>query len=67
MLYIVELYQLIRNDFAKRFLMTERTGRNSTPLEVVLRMLPVAGGELAAMSRTLRSASPYKVGGNTDG
>ena len=35
------LYQLIRNDLAKRFPHTERTGRNSTPVEVVLRMLAV--------------------------
>lgn len=35
------LYQLIRNDLAKRFPQTEVTGRNSTPVEVVLRMLAV--------------------------
>ena len=36
-----ELYQLIRKDLAKRFPMTEVTGRNSTPVEVILRMLAV--------------------------
>jgi IS5 family transposase len=36
-----ELYQLIRNDLARRFPKTEVTGRNSTPVEVVLRMLAV--------------------------
>ena len=36
-----ELYQLIRNDFAKRYPLTEVTGRNSTPVEVLLRMLTV--------------------------
>ena len=36
-----ELYQLIRHDLAKRFPKTEVTGRNSTPVEVVLRMLAV--------------------------
>jgi transposase, IS5 family len=36
-----ELYQLIRNDLAKRYPMTEQTGRNSTPVEVILRMLAV--------------------------
>lgn len=36
-----ELYQLIRNDFAKRYPLTEATGRNSTPEEVLLRMLTV--------------------------
>jgi len=36
-----ELYQLIRNDFAKRYPMTEVTGRKSTPVEVVLRMLTI--------------------------
>jgi IS5 family transposase len=36
-----ELYQLIRQDLAKRFPMTEQTGRNSTPVEVVLRILAV--------------------------
>jgi IS5 family transposase len=35
------LYQLIRHDLAKRFPRTEQTGRNSTPVEVVLRMLAV--------------------------
>ena len=33
------LYQLIRDDLAKRYPQTEQTGRNSTPVEVVLRML----------------------------
>lgn len=36
-----ELYQLIRNDFAKRYPKTEVTGRKSTPVEVMLRMLTV--------------------------
>ncbi|HEY5729034.1 MAG TPA: ISNCY family transposase [Anaerolineales bacterium] len=36
-----EHYQLIRNDLAKRFPQTEVTGRNSTPVEVILRMLAV--------------------------
>jgi IS5 family transposase len=36
-----ELYQLIRRDLAKRFPQTEVTGRNSTPVEVILRMLAV--------------------------
>jgi transposase, IS5 family len=36
-----ELYQLIRDDLAKRFPKTEETGRNSTPVEVTLRMLAV--------------------------
>jgi IS5 family transposase len=35
------LYQLIRDDLAKRYPQTEQTGRNSTPVEVVLRMLAV--------------------------
>jgi transposase, IS5 family len=35
------LYQLIRTDLAKRFPMTEQTGRNSTPVEVIMRMLAV--------------------------
>jgi transposase, IS5 family len=34
-------YQLIRNDLAKRYPQTEQTGRNSTPVEVILRMLTV--------------------------
>lgn len=34
-----ELYGLIRADVAKRFEKTTKTGRNSTPVEVVLRML----------------------------
>lgn len=36
-----EIYQLIRNDLAKRFPQTDQTGRNSTPVEVVLRMMAV--------------------------
>ena len=36
-----ELYQMIRNDMAKRYEKTTQTGRNSTPVEVVLRMLAV--------------------------
>lgn len=36
-----ELYQLIRKDLVKRFPQTEVTGRNSTPVEVILRMLAV--------------------------
>lgn len=35
------LYQLIRNDLAKRYPQTEQTGRNSTPVEVILRSLVV--------------------------
>jgi len=35
------LYHLIRHDLAKRFPKTEQTGRNSTPVEVILRMLAV--------------------------
>ena len=36
-----ELYQLIRDDLSRRFPKTEMTGRNSTPVEVILRMLAV--------------------------
>ncbi|MCB0164243.1 MAG: ISNCY family transposase [Anaerolineae bacterium] len=36
-----ELYCLIRNDFSQRYEKTTQTGRNSTPVEVVLRMLAV--------------------------
>lgn len=36
-----ELYQLIRNDLARRYPNTEATGRKSTPVEVILRMLTV--------------------------
>jgi IS5 family transposase len=36
-----ELYQLMRNDFAKRYPLTEVTGRKSTPVEVILRMLTI--------------------------
>jgi transposase, IS5 family len=35
------LYQLIRDDLSRRFPKTEVTGRNSTPVEVILRMLAV--------------------------
>jgi transposase, IS5 family len=36
-----ELYQLIRDDLAKRYRLTEVTGRKSTPVEVILRMLTI--------------------------
>jgi IS5 family transposase len=36
-----ELFQLIRADFSKRWTNTLFTGRNSTPVEVILRMLVV--------------------------
>src|SRR5512146_882656 len=36
-----QLYKLIRADLAKRYPKTTETGRNSTPVEVVLRMLVV--------------------------
>lgn len=35
------LYQLIRQDLARRYPQTEQTGRNSTPVEVILRMLAI--------------------------
>ncbi|MDQ3006336.1 MAG: ISNCY family transposase [Chloroflexota bacterium] len=35
------LYRLIKNDLSKRWPKTQETGRNSTPVEVVLRMLVV--------------------------
>ena len=36
-----KLYRLIRTDLSKRCPKTRQTGRNSTPVEVVLRMLVV--------------------------
>lgn len=36
-----KLYWLIKNDLSKRWPKTQETGRNSTPVEVVLRMLVV--------------------------
>jgi len=36
-----KLYRLIKNDLSKRWLKTKETGRYSTPVEVVLRMLVV--------------------------
>ena len=36
-----ELYQLIRKDLAKRYPKTEVTGRKSTPVEVILRILTI--------------------------
>jgi IS5 family transposase len=36
-----KLYRLIRDDLAKRYPNTKKTGRHSTPVEVVLRMLVV--------------------------
>ncbi len=36
-----ELYQQVRNDFSKRYPGTLQTGRSSSPVEVVLRMLVV--------------------------
>lgn len=36
-----ELFQLIKNDLAQRYPRTQETGRKSTPVEVILRMLAV--------------------------
>ena len=36
-----KLYRLIRDDLGKRYPRTKETGRNSTPVEVILRMLVV--------------------------
>jgi IS5 family transposase len=36
-----KLYRLLKNDLSKRWPKTQETGRNSTPVEVVLRMLGV--------------------------
>lgn len=36
-----QVYQMIRQDLAKRFAHTEETGRHSTSVEVVERMLAV--------------------------
>jgi len=36
-----KLYRMIRTDLSKRYPKTQETGRNSTPVEVVLRMLVV--------------------------
>jgi len=40
------LFQLIRNDLAKRYPQTEQTGRHSTPVEVIVRMLAVKENQL---------------------
>src|SRR6266545_2556287 len=37
----VKLYRMIRTDLSKRYPKTKATGRNSTPVEVILRMLVV--------------------------
>jgi len=47
-----ELYQLIRNDLARRYPQTEVTGRNSTPVEVILRMLAVKRLYVLSYERT---------------
>jgi IS5 family transposase len=36
-----EFFRLVRNDLAKRYPMTLQTGRSSTPVEVIMRMLVV--------------------------
>jgi len=36
-----KLYRMIRADLSKRYPKTKETGRNSTPVDVVLRMLVV--------------------------
>ena len=56
-----KLYKLIRADLAKRYPKTKETGRNSTPVDVVLRMLVgtvlLSGGVLglAPFPRTVNS------------
>lgn len=53
------LYRLIKNDLSKRWSKTEETGRNSTPVEVVLRMLVVKrlyGYSYAETERVVRDS-----------
>jgi IS5 family transposase len=54
-----KLYRLIREDLAKRYPKTKETGRNSTPVEVVLRMLAVKrlyGYSYAETERAVRDS-----------
>lgn len=54
-----KLYRLIRGDLAKRYPKTKETGRNSTPVEVVLRMLVVRrlyGYSYAETERVVRDS-----------
>jgi IS5 family transposase len=54
-----QLYRLIRDDLAKRYPKTTETGRHSTPVEVVLRMLVVKrlyGYSYAETERTVRDS-----------
>lgn len=54
-----KLYWLIRDDLAKRYPKTTETGRNSTPVEVVLRMLVVKrlyGYSYAETERVVRDS-----------
>jgi len=54
-----KLYRLIRDDLAKRYPKTKETGRNSTPVEVVLRMLVVKrlyGYSYAETERVVRDS-----------
>jgi transposase, IS5 family len=54
-----KLYRLIRDDLAKRYPKTKETGRHSTPVEVVLRMLVVKrlyGYSYAETERVVRDS-----------
>jgi transposase, IS5 family len=54
-----KLYKLIRADLAKRYPKTKETGRNSTPVDVVLRMLVVKrlyGYSYEETERTVRDS-----------
>ena len=54
-----KLYRLIREDLAKRYPKTTKTGRHSTPVEVVLRMLVVKrlyGRSYAETERVVRDS-----------
>ncbi|MDQ3004146.1 MAG: ISNCY family transposase [Chloroflexota bacterium] len=54
-----KLYRLIRGDLAKRYPKTKETGRNSTPVDVVLRMLVVKrlyGYSYEETERTVRDS-----------
>jgi IS5 family transposase len=54
-----KLYRMIRTDLSKRYPKTKETGRNSTPVEVVLRMLVVKrlyGYSYEETERTVRDS-----------
>ncbi|MCI0708660.1 MAG: transposase [Chloroflexi bacterium] len=55
------IYQMVKQDFAQRYPRTRQTGRPSTPVEVVLRMLVVKHLDNLSYEKTERAVKDSLV------